>query len=704
VPNTNNPPTETPDETQPGIDLHNPEYFINRELSLLMFNRRVLELGKDDSVPLLERLRYLCISCSNLDEFFEVRAASVLQQLKLNITTLDPAGLSPEEQMEQIAVQAHALVHDQYDLFNKILVPELEENDIHFLRRSQWNEEQTNWVRNYFRRELLPVLTPLGLDPAHPFPRILNKSLNFIVKLEGKDAFGRESDMAVVQAPRALPRIIRMPADISPSKDTFVFLSSVIHAHVDDMFPGMHALGCYQFRVTRNSELFVEEDVDDLLSALEGELPIRNYGDSVRLEVADVCPAEIYRLLMEKFNLEERDLYRVNGPVNLHRLMAVVGLVQRDELKFPPFQPRLPADFRPEGNIFEYIDAHKQVLLHHPFQSFEPVIQFLTQAAQHPNTVAIKMTLYRTGPDSPIVSALVAAAKAGKEVTAVIELRARFDEAANIAVATRLQDAGAYVAYGVVGYKTHAKLTLVVMRQRRRLKRYIHMGTGNYHSGTAKAYTDYGLLTSDRVLGDDVHRLFMQLTGLGKAVNLKKLMQAPFTLYEGMVERIRREAEHARAGKRALIRLKMNSLVEPNIIADLYAASCAGVKIELIVRGVCCLRPGVKGVSDNIHVRSVMGRFLEHTRVFYFLNGGQDELYCSSADWMPRNFFRRVESCFPVEDRQLKRRIIRETFTTYLRDNSQAWVLRPTKKYKRLKPSAKAKRRAAQEILLEMFS
>ncbi len=693
---------KTPLEREP--DLNDPEYFINRELSLLMFNRRVLELAQDADVPLLERLRYLCISCANLDEFFEVRVASVQQQLKLNITTRDPAGLTPIEQMEQISAQAHALVHDQYELFNKVLVPALQADEIHFLRRSQWNEEQAAWVKGYFRRELLPVLTPLGLDPAHPFPRIQNKSLNFIIKLEGRDAFGRESDMAVVQAPRALPRIIRMPEEISPSRDTFVFLSSVIHAHVDDMFPGMQVLGCYQFRVTRNSDLFVEEDVDDLLSALQGELPIRNYGDSVRLEVADVCPPEIYRLLMEKFKLEERDLYQVNGPVNLHRLMAVVGLVDRNELKFAPFTQKLPPGYNPDKSIFDYIDQNKQVLLHHPFQSFEPVIQFLKQAATHPDTVAIKMTLYRTGPDSPIVDALVAAAKAGKEVTAVIELRARFDEAANIAVATRLQDAGAYVAYGVVGYKTHAKLTLVVMRQRRRVKRYVHLGTGNYHSGTAKAYTDYGLMTGDRVLGDDVHRLFMQLTGLGKAVNLKKLLQAPFTLYDGMVARIRREADHAREGKRALIRLKMNSLVEPGIIVELYKASRAGVKIELIVRGVCCLRPGVKGVSENIHVRSVMGRFLEHTRVFYFLNGGSEELFCSSADWMPRNFFRRVEACFPIEDRQLKRRIIRETFTTYLRDNSQAWVLRPTKKYKRLKPSAKAPRRAAQEMLLEMFS
>lgn len=684
------------------LNFDDPELYINRELSLLQFNRRVLDLARDGTVPLLERLRFLCISCSNLDEFFEVRAAGVKQLLDMGLPGSDPAGLTPAAQMEAISTQAHQLVQEQYDVFNDELTPLLREEGIHFVRRTHWDEAQARWVRNYFNRQLLPLLTPLGLDPAHPFPRVLNKSLNFVVTLEGKDAFGRESGMAVVQAPRSLARIIRLPGDIAPSPNSFVFLSSVIHAHVGGLFPGMEVTGCYQFRVTRNSDLFVEEEeVEDLLKALKGELAHRHYGDAVRMEVADNCPEHVYRFLMQKFGLDESALYQVNGPVNLHRLMEVVNLVERPDLKFPSFVPGMPKGFGKDTNILELIEERGSILLHHPYESFTPVEEFIRQAARDPEVVAIKMTLYRTGSDSPIADALVAAARAGKEVTAVIELRARFDEEANIQLATRLQEAGAYVAYGVVGHKTHAKMALVVRRHNQRLKRFVHLGTGNYHSGTARAYTDYGMLSDDRVLGDDVHRLFMQLTGLGKGTRLKKMLQSPFTLHKAVVEKIRREAEHARAGRKALVRAKMNALIEPEVIKALYEASQAGAEVDLIIRGVCCLRPGVPGVSENIHVRSIMGRFLEHTRVFYFLNDGEEEVYCSSADWMPRNFFRRVESCFPVDDEATRKRIIHESFEIPLADNTNAWVLQPDGIYKRLAPMGRAHPKTAQNILLE---
>lgn len=686
------------------MDLKDPSLYINRELSLLQFNRRVLDLAEDETVPLLERLRFLCISCSNLDEFFEIRVARLQQQLKFHIDPKDPAGMSAGEQLQAIEPITHKLVHDQYQLLNDTLFPEMEKEGIKFLRRSDWTEEQAAWVKDHFKRELLPLMTPLGLDPVHPFPRILNKSLNFIVQLEGKDAFGRDSGMAMVQAPRALPRIIRLPESLSDGPDVFVFLTSIIHAHVDEMFPGMTSLGCYQFRVTRNSDLFVEEAADDLLNALKGELLSRNYGAAVRLEVADDCTPKMQQFLMDKFQLDEKNIYQVNGPVNLYRMMAVADLVIRPDLKYKTFVPGLPVDYSSERDIFEFIESNQTVLLHHPYESFDPVIHFVRQAATDPKVVAIKMTLYRTGSESAIADALVNAARAGKEVTAVIELRARFDEEANIALATRLQDAGAYAAYGVVGHKTHAKMTMVVRRYGNKLKRFIHLGTGNYHSGTAKAYTDYGILTDDKILGNDVHRLFMQLTSLGKSQNLKKLIQAPFNLHKAMLSKIQRETEHARAGKTACIRAKMNSLIEPQIVHALYEASQAGVKIELIVRGICSIRPGIKGISDNIHIRSVMGRFLEHTRVFYFLNDGEEELYCASADWMSRNFFRRIESCFPVDDKKLKRRIIRETFTTYLRDNTQSWILDSEGQYRRKKPSRDAHTHNAHEELIKLLS
>ncbi|WP_303902622.1 polyphosphate kinase 1 [Thiohalomonas denitrificans] len=681
-------------------DLKKPEYYINRELSLLEFNRRVLAQAKDENMPLLERLRFICITSSNMDEFFEIRVAGLMQKAASESVQYGPDNLSPTEILKRISQTSHALVDEQYRVLNEVLLPLLAAEQIRFVKRGDWNREQAAWVRDFFKHELLPVLSPLGLDPAHPFPKILNKSLNFIVTLEGKDAFGRSSGMAVVQAPRALPRLIQLPAECGSGPKDYVFLSSIIHAHVGDLFPGMRVKGCYQFRVTRNSDLFVdEEEVKDLLRAVEGELPSRRYGEAVRLEAADNCPPDVTDFLLDQFGLSRDDLFIVNGPVNLNRLMNLPDMVDRPDLKFPSYVPGMPEPFTLSTKDVFKIVRTGDVLLHHPFESFVPVIDFLRQAATDPNVLAIKQTLYRTGPESAVVDALVDAARAGKEVTVVVELRARFDEAANIALANRLQEAGAHVVYGVVGYKTHAKMILVVRREEGKLRHYVHLGTGNYHSRTARLYTDYGLLTCDRDLGEDVHQVFLQLTSLGRGSRLKKLLQAPFTLHKGLIERIEREAEHACQGRPAQIIAKMNGLVEPKVIRALYTASRAGVKIDLVVRGICGLRPGVPGISDNIRVRSIVGRFLEHTRVNYFANGGDAEVYCSSADWMVRNLLNRVETAFPIENRQLQQRIIRE-LKYYLQDNVQAWELHSDGTYVRAAPG-RAKPRSAQLILLE---
>lgn len=678
---------------------------INRELSLLKFNRRVLELAMDESMPALERLRFLCISSSNLDEFFEVRVASLIQQVRAGVNRAGECGMTPLEQIEQVYQEAHVLVADQYRVLNDIIIPALKGEGIRFVRRTHWTKQQADWVHDYFLQELAPVITPLGLDPAHPFPRVLNKSLNFVITLEGEDDYGREAQMAVVQAPRSLPRVVRLPEPAGRGPNDFVFLSSIIHAHVDELFPGMRVTGCYQFRATRNSDMLVDVDVDeDLLEVLQGELLERHYGDAVRLEVADNCPDEVADYLLEQFNLTRRALFKVHGPVNLNRLTAVHDLVERPDLKFPPFVPGVPRELAGFDSIFDAIAKHRRILMHHPYQSFAPVVDFIRQAAQDPKVVAIKQTLYRTGKSSAIVDALEQAARAGKEVTAVIELRARFDEAANIEMATRLQKAGAYVSYGIIGYKTHAKMTLVVRREGDALKRFVHLGSGNYHAGTARAYTDYGLLTDDRQMGEDVHKLFVQLTGLSRGIRLKKLLQAPFTLREGMIERIRREAEHARAGRPALVRAKMNALIDPSIIHALYEASTAGVKVELVIRGICCLRPGVPGMSENIRVRSLMGRFLEHARVFMFANGGQEEVFVSSADWMPRNLYSRVETCFPIDEKALRSRINEEVFEQAMADTCGSWELQPDGGYVRVRPAEGEAQHSVQRTLLERLA
>ncbi len=686
------------------IDLLKPELYINRELSLLEFNVRVLAQAEIEQIPLLERLNYLCISSSNLDEFYEVRVAGVLQLAAMDPTSVGSDGLTPLEQLTAISEKAHELVANQYRILNDVLIPLLSAENIHFFRRKDWTEAQKNWLEQYFHEELLPILTPVGLDSAHPFPRILNKSLNFIISLTGKDAFGRNSGRAILQAPRALPRIIQLPADLTDGGPyDFVFLSSIIHEFINESFHGMTVKGCYQFRVTRNSDLFVDDDaIDDLLHAVEGELAMRNYGDEVRLEIDANCPEETVEFLRSIFGMNMKRVFLVEGPVNLDRLQAIYSLIERPDLKFIPFKPTLPSVFSKNKNIFEIIKK-QDILLHHPFESFAPVIDFLRQAASDPNVLAIKQTLYRTGPDSPIVNALVKAAKEGKEVTVVIELRARFDEQENIDLAERLQDAAVHVVYGVVGYKTHAKMCLILRKEGKKFRNYIHLGTGNYHPKTARLYTDYGLFSCNKELGEDVRRVFVQLTSLGKVIRLNKLLQSPFTLHKSLIEKIERETKNAQQGKPARIIIKVNAVVEEQAIQALFRASQAGVEIKLIIRGICCLRPGVAGVSENIEVRSIIGRFLEHTRVYVFENDGNPEVYAASADLMGRNMFRRVETCFPVENKKLHDRIMHD-LDCYLKDDSQAWILQSDGSYKQMKPVGDQPYQAQMVLQEEMAS
>jgi polyphosphate kinase len=683
------------------------EHFLNRELSLMAFNRRVLAQAADTATPLLERLRFACIVSSNLDEFFEIRVAGLKEQMKLGGSSNTSDGIPPAELYNRVSSEAHKLIAEQYALLNDGILPAMAAEGIVFLRRAQWSEAQSAWIRDYFLHHVMPVLTPIGLDPSHPFPRVLNKSLNFAVELEGVDAFGRNSGAAIVQAPRALPRVIALPPELCDAPHSFVFLTSIVHQHVGELFAGMDVLGCYQFRVTRNSDLFVdEEEVKNLRTALQGELPQRHFGDAVRLEVADNCSEVMAEFLLRQFGLASSDLYRVPGLVNLVRLMSVPDSVPRPDLKFPPFRPGFPKSLGKRADIFETL-RKQDVLLHHPYQSFEPVIDLLKQAADDPQVVAIRMTVYRTGTESVLMEHLLRAAQKGKEVTVVVELMARFDEEANMSIAARLEEVGAHVVYGVVGYKTHAKMLLVLRRetlengnneQRPGYRPYVHLGTGNYHPRTTNFYTDFGLMTCNPAIGDDVQEVFKQLTGLGKASTLSHLWQAPFTLHSRIVASIRAETEIAKAGRKAHIIAKMNSLLESEVIEALYDASQAGVKIDLIVRGVCALRPGVAGLSENIRVRSVIGRFLEHHRIFYFQADGREDVYLSSADWMERNFFRRIEIGFPVLTPALKRRVLKEGLRSYLADNAQAWQMDSQGGYHPVK--RRERRICAQDLLL----
>ena len=679
------------------IDLNRHELYINRELSQLEFNLRVLAQAVDDSHPLLERLKFLLIFSANMDEFFEIRVAGLKKQIEFQRESTGPDGLRPRDVLDTILQRVHTAMNEQYAIFNDVLLPAMEQQRVHLLKRTQWTTEQRAWAHRYFRDHVQPVVSPIALDPAHPFPRLANKSLNFILALEGRDAFNRESGYAVVPMPRSLPRIIRMPARLTDGGDCFVFLSSIIHTNVQELFPGMRVTECHKFRVTRNADLEMNAaEVEDIALALKGELSSRRFGTAVKLEVSHDCPADMTDFLLERFNLDEQEVFRLNGPLNLHRLLQLPRLLKRPDLYYPAFVPGCPKPLH-NVDLFEAIRRDDQ-LLHHPFQSFTPVVDLLRAAARDPAVLAIKMTLYRTGPSSELVDALAEAARNGKEVTAVIELRARFDEEENLQLASRLQEAGAVVVYGVLGHKTHAKMTLIVRREEGKLKRYAHLGTGNYHTGNARLYTDYSLLTDDDDLCADVHRVFQQLTGMGKTIKLQALLHAPFTLQKQLLTLIDKEAAAAAAGKPAHIILKANGLTERKLIRALYRASQAGVKIDLIIRGMCCLRPQVPQVSDNIRVISIIGRFLEHTRVYYFQNS-DPQIFCASADLMERNLLYRVEVAFPItRQKHIKR--IKQELDAYLSDNTQAWELDAHGRYTRLAPK-KHPSRTAQQWLLE---
>jgi polyphosphate kinase len=682
------------------LNLNRPDNYINRELSLLELNRRVLALAADPTNPLLERLKFLCIVSTNLDEYFEIRVSGMQQRLEADAAPAGRDMLTPHQALQEISRAAHLLVADQYRLLNEELIPELDAEGIRFIRRSQWNTEQRAWLLEYFHREVVPILSPISLDPARPFPKILNKSLNFIVGLDGLHAFGKPCDRAIVQAPRSLPRLIKLDAELpATGANDFVFLSSVIHAFVDELFAGMQVTGCYQFRVTRNSDLYVdEEEVGNLMRTIEGKLNSNRYGAAVRLEVAHNCSAELTKFLLTVFELDNADLYQVKGPVNLNRLLAIVDITAREDLKYPAFTPSLPSAVVDTTDIFELM-RKQDLLLNHPYESFAPVLSMVTQAADDPDVVAIKMTLYRAGNDSPVVDRLMAAAQAGKEVTVVVELRARFDEAVNIAFANRLQKAGAHVVYGVVGFKTHCKMLLVVRREANALKRYVHLGTGNYHLGTSRLYTDYGFFTSDEEITEDAHHIFLQLTSMAQIPPLKRLIHAPFGLHKHLIDHIEAETAHAKTGHPGHIIAKLNALVEPEIIQALYRASGAGVLVDLIVRGVCCLKPGVPGISDNIRVRSILGRFLEHSRVYYFYANGAEIVHCASADWMDRNVFRRVEICFPIDGDKIKKRVIAD-LDLQLQDNLDTWELLADGTWVRITRGESTPAISAQSVLL----
>ena len=653
---------------------------LDRELSQLAFNRRVLALAEDPRVPLLERLRFLCILAGNLDEFFEVRVAALKQHVRETSTASGKSRSDTGTLLQWIGSDVRALIADQYRVLNTSVLPALHDAGVNLVRSTAFTADQRAWAAEYFQVEVRPLLTPIGLDPAHPFPQVASKTLNFIVDLGGRDAFGRETAIAIVKAPRVLRRVIRMPRELGAGDNAFVMLSSVIHAHLSELFAGREIRSYAQFRVTRDADLWIDEqEVKNLRQALHSELRHRPFGSAVRLEVPEGCPAPLTRLLLEQFALGEEDLYRCNGPVNMARLASLVDQVDLAPLKYVPFAPGLPERLRNAPDLLAVI-READVLLHHPYQSFEPVVDFIRRAAQDPDVVAVKQTVYRTGVDSVLMEALLDAARRGKEVTVVVELFARFDEEANIDWAEQLESAGAQVVYGVFGFKAHAKLALLTRREtdargRMKLVQYAHLGTGNYHLRTTRQYSDFGLLTANAAICADVNEVFLHITSLAKAGRLSHLVLAPFNMHRRILALIRRETRNAQRGKPARIIAKMNALLEERVIGALSAASQAGVQIDLIVRGACALRPGVPGLTENIRVRSILGRFLEHHRVWYFENAGARQVWLSSADWMGRNLFRRIEVAFPILDRALAQRVIDESLTICLADNQDAWVL-----------------------------
>jgi polyphosphate kinase len=675
---------------------------LDREQAILDFNRRVLAQAERVDVPLLERLRYVTIVSSNLDEFFEVRFADYMEAVRERGTD------AARREVEALAVSAHALIDEQYTLFNAQVMPALAQAGIVVINHAQRNAAQRRWVAEFFEQQVRPLLVPVGLDPSHPFPLVANKSLNFIARLSGRDAFGRENGIAIVKVPRVLPRVIRLPAAVCrKGQQGFVLLSSVIRAHLESLFPGRRVEAFSQFRVTRDSELAVDErEVTNLRQALRSGLSTRHFGEAVRLEVVSTCPAELSQFLLQQFALPEAALYRVNGPVNLVRLAQLIDQASEakdaPQLRFAPFEPAWPSKrVTRERSILEALREGGDILLHHPFESFEPVVAFLREAVHDPKVLAIAQTIYRTGADSVLMELLLEAARRGKEVMVVVELQARFDEEANINWAERLEAVGAQVVYGIVGLKTHAKLLLVTRQEGSALRRYVHLSTGNYNPRTARLYTDVGVLSADPVLGDDALAVFHQLASQARTRRPQRLVTAPFGLHRRLVQHIEQVAEAARAARPARIAAKFNALTDAGLIDALQAAGRAGAKIDLVVRGACLLRPGVPGVSDNIRVRSVVGRFLEHSRVMYFRWGAGDDddvLFLSSADWMGRNMFRRIELAWPVRDARLKQRVIDECLVPYLHDTRDAWELHSDGRYRRVKASGSSAAGAGQTV------
>ena len=674
--------------------------FLDRDHSILAFNERVLDWAHRRDVPLLERLRYLTIVSSNLDEFFEVRAAPHLTAQQ----AADQKGLYTVQSFEALSAAAHKLVDRQYALYNDELMPAFAKEGIEIVSHGERTPAQKAWVHEYFEREVRPLLIPVGLDPAHPFPQVANKSLNFIVRLSGKDAFGRENEIAIVKVPRVLPRLIRMPAKVSGKRTLFVSLSSVIRAHLDLMFPGREVGQFSQFRVTRHSDLAVdEEDVRNLRTALRLGLQQRHYGQAVRLEVSAGCSEYLASFLLQQFGLPEAALYRVHGPVNLVRLQQLIDLVDAPHLLFPPYTPSYPVQLVPGRSLFEQV-KRQDILIHQPFESFDGVLGFLREAVNDPQVLAIKQTIYRAGTHSEMVELLCEAVRRGKEVTAVVELKARFDEEANINWAEQLESIGAQVVYGVVGLKTHAKMLLVTRREGKQLVRYAHLSTGNYNPRTARLYTDISHLTADPQLTADVEQVFVHLASQSKLPRLSHVWLAPFHLHRRLIEQIDVLAEAAAKGVDSRIVLKMNALTDEPLMQALVRAGQRGVKIDLIVRGACMLPARVPSLSDNIRVRSIIGRFLEHSRVFYFRADGQEQLYLSSADWMNRNMLRRVELAWPVLDAQLRQRIIDECLVAYLHDDRDVWDLMPDGTYKRVKGAGEPKGHGAQAALMARYA
>jgi polyphosphate kinase len=658
-----------------------PDHFINRELSWLEFNQRVLDEAADPKNPLLERLKFFCIVSSNLDEFFEVRVAGVKQQIESDTVERSMDGLTATETFQAIVKRVRAMVDDLYACWRKSLKPELTKNQIRILDMPELELADLGWLLQYFRTQVRPVLTPLAIDPAHPFPQLLNKSLNLIVRLEMEEKGQNLKHLAVVQLPRILPRMVKLPRE--DARQDYVYLGNLIGHHLVDLFPGTKILGYWPFRVTRNSELYIdEEETANLLKAVENELHNRRKGDAVRLEIDHQCPQFIIEALLKTLRLAEEDLYLIDGPLNPTRLMALYEGDHSPELRDPPFLAATAASLREEADIFSAI-RERDILLHHPYENFSSVVDFLEQSASDPDVLAIKQTLYRTGGDRRIIGALENAVKNGKQVTAVVELRARFDEANNIEWARQLEESGVHVVYGLVGYKIHAKACLVVRREGHHIRRYVHLATGNYNPTTAKLYTDIGLFTCRPDFGEDATNFFNLLTGICQFQGMRKLLVAPFQLQSRLLELIEREAENAHRGLPARIILKINSLAERKVIEALFRAADAGVKVDLIVRGICCLRPSAKGGGKNMTVRSIVDRFLEHSRLYYFENACQPEVFVASADWMQRNFFRRIEIVFPVEDGVLRERLIQEILAISLADNTKARFLQPDGSYRK---------------------